>query len=31
MVSEMILQMVFVFSDENALGTKQKLFWLDVT
>ena len=30
-ISEMVLQMVLVFSHENALGTKQKLLWLDVT
>ena len=30
MISQMILQVMLVFSDEDALRTEEKLLWLDV-
>ena len=30
-ISEMVLQVMFVFRHENAFWTKQQLFWLDVS
>ena len=31
MISEMVLQMMFVFGDKNAFRTEEQLLWFDVT